>query len=329
MSVISSDSINKASKAAVNYLLSQQGQDGLWYELDLPEVGPTSFWVTAYTAYRLSFYPGTEESVQRATLSLLEHYIRKRGWGYNSLTPHDADTTLCVLRLFSRVSEISLELKNKIFLQLVDDYIDTTTGGVRTYSLGTTSIKAWTEPEISVTALFIKMVLEYGRKLPCKEEVLSAALDFLCKHEVSGVWQGYWYPSHAYTTYYALSTLFAMDRDVAALKLRVLDWLGEFDQEKETSFSLAYYGLIISLLLKHTGKQQDFLDNKMFLTLQKILSLQDESGCLAISNVLWLPDYSYQGYTKELTKLLEKRAILSTAAGLEFFSEITRAEKVF
>jgi hypothetical protein len=90
----------EALSGAIDFLLSQQAHTGRWSDFLLP-AGPSDEWVTAFVGVCLLEVPG--EQSRRAARRGWEALLRRRpdepGWGYNRLTPADADSTAWALRL--------------------------------------------------------------------------------------------------------------------------------------------------------------------------------------------------------------------------------------
>lgn len=91
-------------RRASKYLLSQQQTDGHWEEYSLP-VGKSDAWVTGYIGYALAEAAPfvTPEflmpSAVRAAKWLDSNRVYPAGWGYNSITGADADSTAWAIRL--------------------------------------------------------------------------------------------------------------------------------------------------------------------------------------------------------------------------------------
>jgi hypothetical protein len=85
---------------AVAFLLSQQAHTGRWRDFLLPP-GPSDEWVTAFVASCMLETPEqtAHTAAWRAWQALLCRRRGTPGWGYNRLTPADADSTAWALRL--------------------------------------------------------------------------------------------------------------------------------------------------------------------------------------------------------------------------------------
>jgi hypothetical protein len=100
-------SVEAAIAGGVDYLLQQQDRDSFWREFDL-QPGASESWTTAWVGWCLSgTLPGNDrrrakmrDACARAAATVCRAR-RDGGWGYNSTTGPDADTTSWVLRFLN------------------------------------------------------------------------------------------------------------------------------------------------------------------------------------------------------------------------------------
>lgn len=93
--------LNHQLERAVSFLISHQDADGYWRDYQL-EPGRSDAWTTACVGFALVQVKGRCPEVDKAAKVLLSTR-RPSGWGYNSLTSCDADTTSWVIRFLSAV----------------------------------------------------------------------------------------------------------------------------------------------------------------------------------------------------------------------------------
>lgn len=96
--------LNLQLERAASFLASRQDADGYWRDYRL-EPGQSEAWTTACVGFALFQVAGSCIEVDKAARILLST-IRTCGWGYNSRTPCDADTTSWVLRFLSAIDAI-------------------------------------------------------------------------------------------------------------------------------------------------------------------------------------------------------------------------------
>ncbi|HMB55517.1 MAG TPA: hypothetical protein VKU40_19515, partial [Thermoanaerobaculia bacterium] len=135
-----------AAGAAVDRLLALQGEDGGFTGFrDLP-VGAATEWVTAYAGLALAaastWRPEAAPAAHRAADFLVERRSYAAGWGYNSKTGPDADSTGLALRLLRATGRPPAAADLSWLLARWRD------GGFATYPRD----DAWGEPHPCVTA---------------------------------------------------------------------------------------------------------------------------------------------------------------------------------
>jgi hypothetical protein len=186
-----------AARAAIHYLLTQQNRDGHWKEYSLP-VGKSDAWVTGYVGFALaraaklgpSLNSGLDTYLAafRASNWLRGSRTYKSGWGYNSHTGPDADSTAWVLRLLLCLG-IPADRGDVEFLlsRLCAE------GGFATYD----GPGYWGAAHPDVTpAVFLGLPLEV------RSTIEQRVVDYL--HSVrapDGTWPSYWWRTCHYATY--------------------------------------------------------------------------------------------------------------------------------
>ncbi|MBI4866026.1 MAG: terpene cyclase/mutase family protein [Candidatus Wallbacteria bacterium] len=203
-----SPSLDVTMEGALSFLLSSRTQAGWWTDYAGFDEGVSDEWVTAYVANAID-ETGDSRARQaaRRAWSLLKQRVRD-GWGWNYVQPADADSTLWVLQLASRLGELQSPRAQRglTFLRrhLQPD------GGVATYLSDHRSEwssrahadplpvnPAWYDGHTCVTAACAAFE-------PMGPEPLKA----LRRQQADdGSWKSYWWQSAAYCTAHAAEAL--------------------------------------------------------------------------------------------------------------------------
>src|SRR4051812_33192443 len=85
-----------AIRSGIDFLLKQQGADGMWRDFMTPADAASS-WPTGFVLSVLHAAGADHVGLARATRALLERQQPDGGWGYNEDTPSDADSTSWVV----------------------------------------------------------------------------------------------------------------------------------------------------------------------------------------------------------------------------------------
>jgi hypothetical protein len=209
--------------AAVEFLLGARTQTGWWLDYDGFREGVSDEWVTAYVASALAEVddPRATGAARRAWALLSQR--SRDGWGWNSLQPADADSTIWALRLAARLGEMSSPRAQAARAFLLKHL--SPDGGVATYLAGAhTAMEngaaiainpGWYAIHGCVTAAAATL-----------ESTGDAPLDWLRAHQrADGCWDGYWWADSAYTTAHAVDALLARgDLSDSARVGRAVDW---------------------------------------------------------------------------------------------------------
>ncbi|MGH9279923.1 MAG: hypothetical protein ACRD12_17720 [Acidimicrobiales bacterium] len=198
-------SAEQARDDAIAFLLSRQSHTGRWSDFVLP-AGPSDEWVTAFVAACLLAMPGeaTSGAVRRAWEALLGRRPDEPGWGYNRLTPADADSTAWALRLAAGlgiVPDARLHAAHTFLASHLRADGGVTTYGerdpIRRYTRlpADASFAGWQAGHACVTAAAAPLV---G----------AAATNYLRSQQAgAGNWEGYWWWDDDYTTALASEAL--------------------------------------------------------------------------------------------------------------------------
>lgn len=199
--------VHEAIRAATEYLLTLQADDGHWEEYDLP-VGRSDAWVTAYVGLALhAAGPGAAgaaaiASSGRAAAWLIESRPYAAGWGYNGRTGPDADSTAHAIALI-RSAGFHPHRRDETWL-LHRWQAD---GGFATYQ----GPGAWGAPHVDITPACYRALAD-----PDRTRLRPEVVAYLHRHRLAdGAWPAYWWRTHFYSTYACLALLRELDAGAA------------------------------------------------------------------------------------------------------------------
>ena len=184
---------------AVEYLTHIQHENGSWGDYYLP-VGISIQWITAYVGHALAEIgqtPGFEkamEAAKKAANWLENHRNYEKGWGYNSTTGADADSTAWTLRLLKLLKR-PVHAKDEEFLMSHWK----PSGGFSTY----TAPDHWADAHPCVTPIAY-MALSTKNQDQLYPELIQYLKKIAPKN---GQWPTYWWKNHLYGTYHYLELL--------------------------------------------------------------------------------------------------------------------------
>ena len=200
----SKSAVGQALTQAIAFLLSQQAHTGRWSDFVLP-AGPSDEWVTAFVAASLLETPAEAAhlAAQRAWRALLNRHRDEGGWGYNRLTPADADSTAWALRL--AVGLRVLDERVGVARRFLDEHV-VADGGITTYAKvdpirrytrlpESASFEGWRAAHACVTAAAAPLLGP------------AAAGHLAGRQQAGGHWQGYWWWDDEYVTALAAEAL--------------------------------------------------------------------------------------------------------------------------
>lgn len=187
---------------AVKYLIHIQAENGSWEDYYLP-VGSSIAWVTAYVGCALAEigevvgFESARVSATKAADWLESHRNYTMGWGYNTITGADSDSTGWTLRLFKKLNR-SIENKDQDFLASHWK----ASGGFSTYK----SADRWGDAHPCVTATAY-LGLDKTTQETWRSELIGYLRDIAPKN---GQWPSYWWKNHLYSTYHFLELFHIM-----------------------------------------------------------------------------------------------------------------------
>jgi hypothetical protein len=177
----------------VRFLAASQMPDGRWIDYRLP-VGSSDGWVTAYVslamaqAAKATSVRTAADAALRGATWLAHSRSYALGWGFNSQTGPDADSTAWALRALA-VTGMAIDPADVDFL--LGHW--TPPGGVATYRSGPAH---WGDPHPDVTPVAL-LALPAGPA----QIVMDRTLRFVgASREPGGAWPAYWWSTTHYST---------------------------------------------------------------------------------------------------------------------------------
>ncbi len=219
----SPDRLRLSLDHAFQFIKESRNPDGVWSDF-LTLAGESVDWVTGYVGYALSRGrgpPGKEEKkdqlLAEAGSRILEHQGSNGGWGYGSVVPADADSTLWCLLFLSTLGTPSRESLKKAALFLLK-HQSPFDGGFRTYALPrevgrymmldeSVSFEGWASSQTCVTAAAAQALIMTGSLQGVKQ-----ALEFIRRTQTAeGYWNTYWWTDKLYSTTLCMEALTAQE----------------------------------------------------------------------------------------------------------------------
>ncbi|MGB3649796.1 MAG: prenyltransferase/squalene oxidase repeat-containing protein [Rivularia sp. (in: cyanobacteria)] len=198
--------LNQAIEAATRFLLNSSNQKGWWQDFEIKfHRRRSDEWVTAYVGTALASL--NNEKAQKAAnraWNLLLSRQSSPGWGYNSFTPPDADSTAWTLRLATALDKIQSQ-RAKSASQFLLKHLSSS-GGVACYlpseldnteEASSKSIEGWCSAHTCITAAVAGL-----------EGINAPSIDFLRNTQLEdGSWKAYWWYDDEYVTALAAEAL--------------------------------------------------------------------------------------------------------------------------
>ena len=193
--------IDQAIARAVLSLLKRQDPDGCWRDYSLSP-GRSEAWSTAWTGWCLAHADARPEAVgaiRRAASALMRHG-RAAGWGYNSVTEADADSTAWAIRFLGTVVPPAARSGARI----LDRYID---GCGEAHTFLEPQNGAWSNAHADVTPV-VGLALLAARCLPDRVDRIQRAI--LVRSLESWPPKTFWWANPGYGLAWTLAFLAAV-----------------------------------------------------------------------------------------------------------------------
>ncbi len=304
----------QALAAAEDFLLAARTQAGWWLDYDGFQEGVSDEWVTAYVAHAMhECGDDRAASAARRAWDLLTQRGRA-GWGWNSLQPADADSTLWALQLAARLgtldSEAARDALTFLRLHVLDD------GGVATYRpdrkdgrpAGTDINPEWYTAHACVTAAAASF-----------EPLGPGPLEFLRRmQQADGCWTGYWWKSSIYTTVHAAEAFVVRGRVEDSVRVtRAAQWaessLNASPAAMDPGASPFATALALRLLLLAPTTPRELIAAIM----RQLLASQYADGSWSASALLAIPNARGQE-----VPAIDNRRIFTTATVLRLLCRL-------
>lgn len=204
-----------AIDAAVEYLISRQGDDGLWRDF-ATLAGMSSDWVSGVVTYALACAAVAPEARLAAVKRVTFRQRPNGGWSYNTRVPTDCDSTAWALLALSTAPRWKPSAIARA-LRYVRAHQDPATGGFATYhehdridqfigAADMSLMRGWFGAHVSVTAAAVQSMLLHGAS-PADDTVTAAVRYLLAARRPDNLWHCYWWQGYAYPTYQAMRAL--------------------------------------------------------------------------------------------------------------------------
>jgi hypothetical protein len=183
--------MNAAVKKGLAFLASRQDAAGFWSDWELPPVGSSRMWTTAYVGWRLASCGLAASALDRAADWLEASELEGGGWGYAESIGTDADSTALGILFLHAIGRCAPATALRRLLRFSRD-----DGGFGTYGFEQ-SFGAWTSSQVEVTAT-AALALQTSQVAP---DAVERAVAFLYRRRrMDGLWDSYWWTSACYAT---------------------------------------------------------------------------------------------------------------------------------
>lgn len=196
--------VSSAIARGVRYLERSQTRNGSWSDYRLP-VGASDAWVTAYAGWSLSRvahltrHSAADDAAARASAWLRTDRPYSAGWGYNSTTGPDADSTGLAIALFDDRGDPVADADRHFLASMWTRE----GGGFATYPNRDDS---WSRPRVDV--IFPAFL---GLPADCRTAWSTDAVAHVERARAKdGLWWGFWWAGPWYVTWTALALFDAL-----------------------------------------------------------------------------------------------------------------------
>lgn len=203
-------SLEHALGLSIDYILSQQHDDGSWMDWQLPP-GQSSTWTTAYVGGKLTSLDNHHRERASSATARASHWLTGKmfpdfGWGYNDQVDSDADSTaLAILFLASEGRTVADSSYSCLERFQRED------GGFATFR-GRPDLGTWATSHTDVTpSAVLAMTTKYSKTSQSVNRGLQFVLD---KRTSAGIWRSFWWTTFLYSTERSLSLFEAVRRDI-------------------------------------------------------------------------------------------------------------------
>lgn len=299
-----------AMEAAVSFLLAARRQDDLWDDFRLVN-GSSDEWVSAFVGLALARLerPALAEMLDQTRRAMEARCRPGSGWGYNAVSPADADSTAWALKFLGAVAPQSDCIEGaRAFLaghRLAD-------GGLSTYAPSTliriegaaVAAPGWRGAHDCVAA----------GAAPLLDGTLGAYLRG--RQQPEGCWLASWWKTDAFATALALES-FAHDE---AVTQRAVRWARAQETRGRSPFDRAW---LASILWR--GGQGDRA--RAAAMLDALAAEQHDDGSWVAGAPMLFPAPDSAGRDPGGAVLLDMRRSFTTAAVLMVMDQVARHDR--
>lgn len=284
--------INQAEK----FLIDKQDNHGYWRDY-LLEPGSSLAWTTAYVGYCLSFMPKSYNNFAlRKAANALNDIKSDEGWGYNTQTAPDADSTAWSWRFLSKIDDCSNGLPEIMLRKyLCQDY------SVQTFSCPGLFGK-WASPHDEITPIVGLSLIETKS---CNKLIYAIRNGILQRWHRNKTWQPFWWTDQAYVCSKNLEFLNQSGGIPDKVIEYSLRWLQNKHNQAQNTFDISHIIMCAILLKSNLVFQQSF---------SYLESLYLGDGSWPPSHTLVVPSQNYECTDCEV--FTDINAIMSTASAL-------------
>lgn len=273
-----------ALECGTRFLLTLQGDDGLWRDFRTP-AGEASEWPTGFVGAALQLAAAETSALERAAETLVANQNVDGGWGYHEHVPSDADSTSCVLLFLASVGGRGSTCRRAA--SCLARHQRSESGGIATYRepgpirsfMGVgrwMRFNGWCRPHTEVTATAVRALASLAQD--SYEAEISAGWRYVRARQCAdGSWSSYWWTSPHYSTLQAVELALSMgDHDAVA---RAAEWAirGQADDggwsapgAATSAFATA---LSLSVLLRARASREP-----VERAISRLVALQQEDG---------------------------------------------------
>jgi hypothetical protein len=255
----SPSALRKALSAGLDFLLKARNEAGWWEDFQLA-AGLSDEWVTGYIGAalaRLTMLPEATSAAEGAWQLLKTRRANLGGWGFNKITPADADSTCWGLTLAHRLGYD--ETKRAEYAQAYLKQHRTVEGGITTYA---------SEGPIRT---FINAPRDQamwgwcGTPHPCVSAAVANIRTFnaqlrpyvLASQQANGSWPAYWWQDSEYATGLAAEALSIFAEPALA---RAASWVKARTLMPQTPFKAAWQLRTLQVAHQFANVQQGLIE---------------------------------------------------------------------
>jgi hypothetical protein len=220
--------IHSSINNGLSFLENCQSKDsGHWVDFETNRSGPSDVWITAYVLSRLNNIL-TGPNFNKSLLFLLQTVKDNAGWGFNTQTPADCDSTIFALEaLFSSIPDFDIFKYLPIIFRLQKKgggfstyYDEETLQNFRSYGIGRNTYQGWLDEHTCVTSeviWFLNQIYMLDYSTP-----LIRAIDWLLSRQHrEGYWVPYWWRSLYYVFPRVLSLILSFQNTRYADRIKL------------------------------------------------------------------------------------------------------------